>query len=108
MTEDDGLWRALADPTRREILDMLRQGPLTTGEVCARFDTTRFAVMKHLAVLVDAKLVIVHRRGRERLNYLNPVPLQRALWRWLRPFEETAAQRLNELKDALEAETRSP
>lgn len=107
MVDDDALWRALADPTRRRILDILREGPQTTGALSERFETSRFAVMKHLNVLVEADLVIVHRRGRERLNYLNPTPLQRATWRWLRPFEEVAARRLNELKDALEQENRT-
>ena len=104
MAEDDVLWRALADPTRRQILDLLRAGPMTTGALCEHFDTSRFAVMKHLNVLVEADLVIINRRGRERLNFLNPTPLQRALWRWLRPLEEVAAARLNELKETLEKE----
>src|SRR2546426_761327 len=65
------VWKALADPTRRAILDALRKGPRTTGDLCGRFDVTRFAVMKHLAVLEDAGLVLARRQGRERWNHLN-------------------------------------
>lgn len=79
------VWRALADPTRRAILDALRTGPRTTSALAQGFPTTRFAVMKHLGVLVDAGLVTVARRGRERLNHLNPVPLQQTYERWVTP-----------------------
>jgi Predicted transcriptional regulators len=86
--EDIRVWRALADPTRRALLDRLRAGPCTTGALAAGFPVTRFAVMKHLDVLVAAGLVLVERRGRERLNYLNPVPIRRVNQRWLAPFAE--------------------
>lgn len=79
------VWRALADPTRRAILDALRAGPLTTSALAEAFPTTRFAVMKHLGVLVETGLVTVERRGRERLNHLNPVPLRATYERWVRP-----------------------
>jgi DNA-binding transcriptional ArsR family regulator len=93
--DDHVLWRALVDPTRRRILDLLLLLPRTTGELAGRFDMTRFAVMKHLAVLVDAGLVLVERRGRERLNHLNPEPIQEISRRWMTPF---AQQRLSQLR----------
>jgi DNA-binding transcriptional ArsR family regulator len=105
--DDDLVFRALADASRRRILDLLRDRAHTTGELCAGFDTTRFAVMKHLQVLVDANLVLVERRGRERFNVLNPVPIQRLHQRWIRHFEGTAADRLLALKDQLERPTPS-
>ena len=71
------MWKALADETRRAILDILRKSPRTTGELAAQFPVTRFAVMKHLRVLVDAGLVLVERKGRKRWNVLNPVPIRR-------------------------------
>lgn len=93
--EDDGttaVWKALADPTRRRLLDLLRERSRTTGELADRCAAmTRFAVMKHLEVLVGAGLVRVERRGRERYNHLHPVPLQRAYQRWLAPYAERAA-----------------
>lgn len=82
--DDDAVWRALADPTRRKVLDTLEQGPRTTGELCAVFpDLCRTAVMKHLDVLEQANLLLVRREGRHRWNYLNPVPIQRICERWL-------------------------
>jgi DNA-binding transcriptional ArsR family regulator len=86
------VWRALADPTRRAILDALGSGPRTTSALAAGFPTTRFAVMKHLGVLVDAGLVTVERRGRERLNHLNPGPLRQTYERWVRPAADPSAQ----------------
>jgi DNA-binding transcriptional ArsR family regulator len=102
--EPEPLWRALADPTRRGILDALRDGPRTTGALAEAFPTTRFAVMKHLGVLADAGLVTVERRGRERLNHLNPVPLQLAYERWVRPLAAPAAAALLRLGESTEAE----
>lgn len=92
--EDDGpVWKALADPTRRALLDRMRDGPRTTGALAAGFPVTRFAVMKHLDLLVEAGLVLVERRGRERLNFLNPVPLRRAYERWMAPYAAGAMTR---------------
>ena len=96
------VWKALADPHRRAVLDLLRRRPMTTGEVAARFQVSRFAVMKHLRVLEAANLVFVRRQGRERWNHLNPVPLRQAYHRWLKPFEESAADALLGLKHAAE------
>src|SRR5688572_22909414 len=90
--QDDGtVWRALADPTRRRLLDLLRDGPRTTGDLAAAFDVTRFAVMQHLEVLAGVGLVRAERRGRERWNHLNPVPLRAAYERWMAPYAESAA-----------------
>jgi len=72
------LWRALADPTRRRILDLLRQRPLITGEIAAQFPISRIAVMRHLEVLGEAGLVTSRKRGRERWHYLNTIPLASA------------------------------
>jgi DNA-binding transcriptional ArsR family regulator/uncharacterized protein YndB with AHSA1/START domain len=101
--EDDGtVWRALADPTRRRLLDLLRDGPRTTGDLAATFDVTRFAVMQHLEVLAAAGLVRAERRGRERWNHLNPVPLRAAYERWMAPYAESAAVSVLRLKAAAE------
>lgn len=77
------MWRALANPVRRRILDALRKAPLTTGALAERFpELSRFAVMQHLAVLEEGGLIVPHREGRERYNYLNPVPIQEIFQRW--------------------------
>ncbi len=100
--DDDLVFKALADATRRRLLDLLRDGPRTTGELCEPFAVTRFAIMKHLLALVTAGLVLVQRRGRERINTLNPVPIRRIQRRWLRQFEADAADRLLDLARHLE------
>ena len=99
----DPLWKALADPTRRRILDLLRERPRTTGELADEFPTSRFAVMKHLAVLSDAGLVLSRRRWRERWNHLNAVPLQELVERWVRPYEAIWASGLLAVKRRAEA-----
>src|SRR5688500_20209082 len=77
------VWKALSSATRRAILDLLRDGPRTTGAIAERFPRlTRFAVMQHLRVLEEANLVIPRREGRGRYNYLNPVPIQQGSDRW--------------------------
>ena len=98
-SDDEVVWRALSDPSRRRILDLLRDRPRTTGELAGCFEFSRFAVMKHLKALHDASLILIERRGRERYNHLNPVPLQRIVRRWVRPFEARAADRLLRLED---------
>ena len=102
----DAVWKALADPTRRRILDELRARPRTTGELALGFEMTRFGVMKHLGVLAEAGLVRVERRGRERWNHLNPVPIREIYRRWIRPFEEAPADRMLKLKRAAERRRR--
>lgn len=99
---DDAVWLALNDASRRRILDLLRKRPMTTGELCEYFDFSRFAVMKHLKVLVDAALVLVERQGRERINHLNPLPLQAIYRRWIRPFEKLPADRMLHIKALVE------
>ena len=97
------IWKALSDPTRRHILDLLREQPRTTGELTDSFDElSRFAIMKHLSVLEDAGLVLVRPRGRERWNHLNAIPLQQIYERWLRPYEAEWAGSLLNLKRHVE------
>lgn len=97
-TPDEAIWSALNDASRRKILDLLRADSLTTTEICGHFDTSRFAVMKHLKVLQKAGMVVVERRSRERINHLNPLPLQSIYRRWIRPFEQVPADRLLKIK----------
>lgn len=97
------IWKALADPTRRHILDLLRQHSRTTGQLCDVFeDLSRYAVMKHLNVLEEAGLILIRRRGRERYNYLNAVPIQQIYERWIHPYEAEWAQSLIHLKNISE------
>ncbi len=98
----DSVWKALADGTRRTLLDVLRGGPKTTGELCALFEMSRFGVMKHLTVLEAAGLVVVERRGRERWNHLNAVPIREVYRRWMMPFAAVGADRLLKLKRVAE------
>jgi DNA-binding transcriptional ArsR family regulator/uncharacterized protein YndB with AHSA1/START domain len=100
------LWRALADPTRRRILDLLRERPLITGEIAARFPVSRIAVMRHLEVLSQAGLVTSRKRGRERWHYLNTVPLQRLHRRWADPAAAGFASALLRLQESVETEGR--
>lgn len=95
---DDAVWGAMNDPTRRQILDLLRERSRSTGELAECFPVSRFAVMKHLKVLELAGLIVVERRGRVRTNHLNPVPLQQIYRRWIKPFERLSADRLLRLK----------
>lgn len=96
------VFKALGDPTRRRILDALRNGPQTTGALCAPFALSRYAIMKHLSVLERAGLVVVRRRGRERWNHLNAVPLRRVYERWVRDYESHWAGGLLGLKEHIE------
>ena len=99
----DAVFKALAAPVRRRILDDLRDNPLTTGALCGRFpELDRCSVMQHLRVLEAADLVIVERRGRERWNHLNPLPIHDIHERWIGPHAARAVERLAGLKRALE------
>ncbi|HUF77247.1 MAG TPA: metalloregulator ArsR/SmtB family transcription factor, partial [Longimicrobiales bacterium] len=101
--ELDDVWRALSNPVRRRILDMLVEGPLTTGNLASRFpELSRFAVMQHLKVLEEADLVVPRRSGRERHNYLNPVPVQRIYERWVSRYMRPWTDALTSLKQELE------
>ena len=95
-------WRALADPTRRRILDLLRDRPQTTGEIAAAFPVSRIAVMRHFDVLAEAGLVVSHKRGRQRWHYANLAPIMRLHERWSTPVPETLASGLLRLKDQME------
>jgi len=99
----DAVFRALADPSRRQLLDRLhaRNGQ-TLSELCERLDMTRQAVSKHLAVLEGANLVVAIRRGREKLHYLNPVPIHQIAERWIGKYEHARLQALSDLKKKLE------
>ncbi|MEM6274259.1 MAG: metalloregulator ArsR/SmtB family transcription factor [Myxococcota bacterium] len=99
----DRVWRALSDPTRREILDLLATGPKTTGELVETFNALcRTAVMKHLDVLTRADLVVVRREGRVRWNHLNPVPLQEVCERWVKKHVRHTASAMLRLKGLVE------
>jgi DNA-binding transcriptional ArsR family regulator len=97
----DLVWKALADGTRREILDLLRGGPATTTDIVEP-GLTRFGVMKHLQVLRDAGLVNTRQEGRRCVNSLNAVPIRRIYERWVSKFAEHWATTLLGLKEALE------
>ena len=102
--QTDSIFKALAAPTRRAILDALKDSPQTTGELCARFPALdRCTAMQHLKVLEDADLVIVRREGRERWNHLNPLPIKHIHDRWIGPYAAQAVAILDRLKTDLEA-----
>lgn len=99
------MFKALADPTRRNLLDSLfEHDGQTLNALVARVDMTRFGVMKHLAVLEDAGLITTLRRGREKLHYLNPVPVHQVHDRWVSKFAQPWATALSQLKTELEDE----
>lgn len=99
----DAVFRALADPVRRQLLDRLRaNNGQTLNELCEGYDMTRQAVTKHLAILEKANLVVTQRRGREKLHFLNPVPIQGIADRWISKFDQPRLNALSELKRKLE------
>ncbi|HEY8790272.1 MAG TPA: metalloregulator ArsR/SmtB family transcription factor [Actinopolymorphaceae bacterium] len=99
----DEVFRALADPTRRRLLDELfREDGQTLNALEAQFDITRFGVMKHLKLLEEAGLVVARRRGREKLHYLNPVPIRLVHDRWVSKYAEPRVAGLSDLKTRLE------
>ena len=102
----DAVFKALADPTRRRLLDSLRaRNGQTLGELCACGEMTRQAVTKHLAVLGAANLVVARKRGREKLHYLNPVPIHEIGARWIGKYERSRLAVLADLKTRLESKT---
>jgi DNA-binding transcriptional ArsR family regulator len=103
VNDDDLVFKALADPTRRHLLDRLfeRDGRTLT-ELETGLDMTRFGVMKHLRVLEDAGLVVARRSGREKLHFLNPVPIQLLHDRWIGKYRKRHASALADLKTELE------
>jgi DNA-binding transcriptional ArsR family regulator len=103
VTDDDRVFKALADPTRRFLLDLLfaRDGRTLT-ELESELEMTRFGAMKHLRVLEEAGLVVPRRSGREKLHFLNPVPIREIHDRWIDKYTERHASALVELKKELE------
>jgi DNA-binding transcriptional ArsR family regulator len=102
---DDAVFRALADASRRKLLDRLhRRNGQTLGELCQGLDMTRQAVAKHLAILEEANLVAAKRHGREKLHFINPVPISDIAERWIGKFERPRLAALSKLKKALEGE----
>jgi DNA-binding transcriptional ArsR family regulator len=100
----DEVFKALADASRRELLDRLRaNNGRTLNELCTCLDMTRQAVSKHLGILEGANLVATVKQGREKLHYLNPVPIHAIAERWIGKFERHRLQALSELKKGLEA-----
>ena len=105
VAQQNRVFKALASPHRRAILDVLRDQPLTTGALCAQFpELDRCTVMQHLKVLDAADLIIVERRGRERWNHLNPLPIHAIHERWIGPHAERAVAMLARFKHDLETD----
>ena len=106
MADDlDPVWKALSDPTRRRILDLLRPGAKTTTEIVEAFpDMTRHAVMKHIDALRTAGLIITREDGRRRINSINAVPIRQIYERWMGPFSEVWSSTLLRIKDDVEGQ----
>lgn len=103
MTDDDRVFKALGDPTRRFLLDQLfKRDGRTLTELESELEMTRFGVMKHLRVLEEAGLVVARRSGREKLHFLNPVPIRLVHDRWIGKYTERQVSALAELKKKLE------
>ena len=97
------VWKALSDKTRRKILDMLREKEMTTGELCRNFKKlTRYGVMKHLNILHKANLIIIKREGKNRWNYINPLPIREIYERWVKKYEEGWSSYLIQFKNKME------
>lgn len=103
--DDDKVFKALGDPTRRRLLDLLcEQNGQTLGQLCAHLDMARQSATQHLGILEAAHLVTTVRRGREKLHFINPVPLHEVYERWVRKFERQRLRLLHDLKNELEGE----
>jgi DNA-binding transcriptional ArsR family regulator len=103
VTDEDKVFKALADSSRRGLLDRLRKkSGLTLGELCEGHDMSRQAVTKHLALLEEANLVVTQKNGREKRHYLNPMPISEIYARWIGKFEQGRVAALQNLKQALE------
>jgi DNA-binding transcriptional ArsR family regulator len=99
----DKVFKALADPSRRELLDRLyAKNGQTLGELCKGLDMARQSVTQHLGLLEDANLIAVERQGREKLHYFNPVPIHEIYQRWIRKFEQQRLDALHNFKTKLE------
>jgi DNA-binding transcriptional ArsR family regulator len=99
----DKIFKALADTTRRELLDRLfSKDGQTLGELCEYLSMTRQAVTKHLVILEEANLIVIQWKGREKMHYLNPVPIQEVYERWVSKYEKGRLAAISNLKNALE------
>jgi DNA-binding transcriptional ArsR family regulator len=102
---DDAVFRALADASRRRLLDRLhKKNGQTLNDLCRGLDMTRQAVAKHLAILEEANLVATRRQGREKLHFINPVPINEIAERWISKFERPRLSALSKLKKRLEGD----
>ncbi|MFO1520179.1 MAG: metalloregulator ArsR/SmtB family transcription factor [bacterium] len=102
VTDEDKVFKALADKSRRKLLDRLRKkGGLTLNELCDGHDMSRQAVTKHLTLLEAANLVVTQWQGREKLHFLNPIPINEIYMRWIGQFEQERLTALHNLKQAL-------
>jgi DNA-binding transcriptional ArsR family regulator len=100
--DEDAVFKAMGDASRRDLLDRLRiTGGLTLNELCEGHDMSRQAVTKHLGILEGANLIVTLKRGREKFHYLNPVPIHDIYMRWIGKFEQDRLQALFNLKQAL-------
>lgn len=103
--DDDKVFKALADPTRRKLLDLLyEENGQSLGQLCKSLDMARQSATQHLELLEVANLISTIRRGREKLHFLNPVPLHDIYERWVRKFERERLRLLHDLKQNLEEE----
>ncbi len=100
----NAIWKALADPSRRKILDLVREKSRTTKELAGAFKMSRIGVMKHLGILEQAGLLVSRKEGRQRFHHLNAVPLQQIHQRWVAPHAQKTAQGLLNLKEHLEGD----
>jgi DNA-binding transcriptional ArsR family regulator len=102
---DDKVFKALGDPTRRKLLDLLSEkNGQTLGQLCENLDMARQSATQHIGILEEANLVTTVRRGREKLHFINPVPLHEVYERWVRKFERRRLSLLHDLKKELEGE----
>src|ERR1700694_6226399 len=100
----DAVWKALSDPTRRAILDLLHKGPQRTTQIVEAFpQLSRFGVMKHIEVLRDARLITTREEGRQRVNSLNAVPIRQIYERWVSRYQEFWADKLLRLQEDVQA-----
>lgn len=103
--DDDKVFKALGDPSRRRLLDLLcEQNGQTLGRLCEHLDMARQSATQHIGILEDASLVTTVWRGREKLHFINPVPLHEVYERWVRKFEHQRLRLLHDLKNELEGE----
>lgn len=101
--DSDAIFKALADARRRRILDLLKNAPMTTGELCAAFpELDRCTVMQHMRVLEAAELIIAQRKGRERWNHLNALPVKHIHDRWIGAYAKNAVGMIDDLRNDLE------